>query len=220
MLTSSMLPTDTKCEKPIPSSMAQSSTDVQSAPDWEMKPMCPGAGVMAAKLALRCSRGTMIPRQLGPRIRMPSNLRCSSADGFFQFAAGLARLAEPGREDDDARTPFSPHDRTIAGTIGGRRADHGQIGDGGNALDVLVGLDALHRLVLGIDRIDHAPIVGGDQIAKDRVADAGRRFVGPDDGDAVGIEDFVEIADAHGGQPGLLWPGDHGGRVRDQPELK
>jgi len=33
MLTSSMLPTETKYEKPIPSSNAQSSTEVQSAPD-------------------------------------------------------------------------------------------------------------------------------------------------------------------------------------------
>ena len=33
MLTSSMLPTETKYENPMPSSKAQSSTDVQSAPD-------------------------------------------------------------------------------------------------------------------------------------------------------------------------------------------
>ena len=32
MLTSSMLPTETKYEKPMPSSIAQSSTEVHSAP--------------------------------------------------------------------------------------------------------------------------------------------------------------------------------------------
>ena len=59
------------------------------------------------------------------------------ADGFFQFAAGLARLAETGREDDDAADAFfaaRPHDSRHGR---GRRADHGQIGDGGNALDIL-----------------------------------------------------------------------------------
>ncbi len=61
----------------MPSSSAQSSTDVHSAPDCEMKPMCPLAGVAAAKLALRLILGTIRPRQLGPRIRIPSNFRCS-----------------------------------------------------------------------------------------------------------------------------------------------
>jgi len=35
----------------MPSSMAQSNTEVQSAPDWEMNPMWPFGGVAAAKLA-------------------------------------------------------------------------------------------------------------------------------------------------------------------------
>ena len=34
------------------------------------------------------------------------------------------------------RMPFSPQDRTMPGTAGGGRADHGQIGDVGSALDV------------------------------------------------------------------------------------
>ena len=121
------------------------------------------------------------------------------ADGFFQFAARLARLAEPGGKDDDAphalltARPYDPrHDRR-------RRADHGQIDDGGNALDIAVSLDSLHRRVRGMDRIDHTPIVGGNQIVKDRVADAGRCFVGANHGDLPRIEDFVEIADAHSG---------------------
>jgi len=45
----------------MPSSMAQSSTEVHRAPDWEMKPMCPGEGVAAAKLAFSEIPGTMIP---------------------------------------------------------------------------------------------------------------------------------------------------------------
>ena len=77
MLTSSILPTETKYENPMPSSNAQSSTDVHRAPDWEMNPMCPLAGEAAAKLAFRLIPGTIIPRQFGPKILMPSNFRCS-----------------------------------------------------------------------------------------------------------------------------------------------
>jgi hypothetical protein len=47
--------------------------------------------------------------------------------------------------------------------------------------------------------MDQATVVGGNQIAKDRVADAGWGFVGSHNSDAVGIKDFVEISDTHGG---------------------
>ena len=52
-----MLPTETKWEKPMPCSSAQSSTEVQSAPDCEMKATCPAFGMPLAKLALRPSAG-------------------------------------------------------------------------------------------------------------------------------------------------------------------
>ena len=71
MLTSSMLPTETKCEKPMPSSIAQSSTEVHKAPDWEMKPTRPGRAIPAANVALSPPTGFMIPRQFGPITRMP-----------------------------------------------------------------------------------------------------------------------------------------------------
>ena len=86
----------------MPSSIAQSSTEVHSAPDWEMKPMCPLVGVAAAKLAFRLMPGTMMPRQFGPRIRMPSNFRCSLPNMLFELAALRPDLAEAGRDDDDA----------------------------------------------------------------------------------------------------------------------
>ena len=43
--TSRLLPIETKAEKPIFPSMAQSSTDVHRAPDWEMKAMSPALGM-------------------------------------------------------------------------------------------------------------------------------------------------------------------------------
>ena len=117
MLTSSMLPTETKYEKPMPSSNAQSSTEVHSAPDCEMKPMCPLAGVAAAKLAFRLIPGTMMPRQFGPRIRMPSNFRCSwrTSSSSFRPSAPISR--NPAEMITIPRVPASPHCRTIAGTV-------------------------------------------------------------------------------------------------------
>ena len=67
------------------------------------------------------------------------------------------------------------------------------------ARDVLVRLNALDRLAFGIDRIDHAAEARADQVAQHGVADAGGRVAGPDDGDAVGIEDLVEVAMLTGG---------------------
>ena len=43
--TSSMLPIETKWEKPMPCSSAQSSTEVHSAPDCEMNATLPGFGI-------------------------------------------------------------------------------------------------------------------------------------------------------------------------------
>ena len=118
MLTSSMLPTETKYEKPMPSSIAQSSTEVHSAPDWEMKPMCPLAGVAAAKLAFRWMPGTMMPRQFGPRIRMPSNLRCSSRTCSSSLRPSSPISRKPAEMITMPRVPASPHSRTSAGTVG------------------------------------------------------------------------------------------------------
>ncbi len=118
MLTSSMLPTETKYEKPMPSSKAQSSTEAHRAPDCEMKPMCPLAGVAAAKLAFRLIPGTMRPRQLGPRIRMPSNFRCSWRMRSSRFLPSAPISRKPAEMITSPRVPAWPHCRTIAGTDG------------------------------------------------------------------------------------------------------
>ena len=61
----------------------------------------------------------MIPRQLGPRIRIPSNLRCSA-----RMASSRLRPTSPASRNPAERMmmpgmPFSPHDRTMPGTSGG-----------------------------------------------------------------------------------------------------
>jgi len=97
--------------------MAQSSTDVHSAPDWEMKPMWPFLGVSAAKLALRWMPGTMIPRQLGPRIRIPLNLACSSRTCRSSLRPGSPISRKPAEMITTPRVPASPSSRINPGTV-------------------------------------------------------------------------------------------------------
>ena len=197
MLTSSMLPTETKYENPMPSSNAQSSTEVQSAPDCEMKPMCPLAGVAAAKLAFRLMPGTMMPRQFGPENPHAVELPLLLADELFELPAFRADLAEPGRDDHHpprARLSALPHQR---GHGGGGRADHGQVGGVRQARDVLVRLDPLNGLALRVDRIDHAPKARADQIPQHRVSDARRRIAGANDGNAMGLKNLVQVPNTH-----------------------
>ncbi len=98
--------------------MAQSNTDVHSAPDCEMKPMCPFMGVAAAKLALRCTPGTMIPRQLGPMIRIPGNFACSQRMSASSFRPGSPISRKPAEMITTPRVPASPSERISPGTVG------------------------------------------------------------------------------------------------------
>ncbi len=73
-----------------------------------------------------------------------------AADGFLQFAAGRACLAETGREDNDAaNAPFAARSHDFGNRLS-RRADYGQVGHGGNTLDIRIGMDTLYHLVLGL----------------------------------------------------------------------
>ena len=150
MLTSSMLPTETKYEKPMPSSMAQSSTEVHSAPDCEMKPMWPLAGVAAAKLAFELDARHDDPQAVGPEDPHAVELPLLLADRLLQFPALVADFAEAGRDDHHARVPASPQLPHQAGHRGGRRADHGQVGRVRQAGYVLVRLDPLDRSRFGL----------------------------------------------------------------------
>ncbi len=66
---SPLSPREMKWEKPMSPERAQSRTVVHSAPDWEMKAIFPGSMSVWEKLAFRPMAGTIIPRQLGPRMR-------------------------------------------------------------------------------------------------------------------------------------------------------
>ncbi len=58
---------------------ATSRTAVHSAPDWEMKAMLPGRGILVAKLAFMDTSWSVLitPRQLGPTRGMSARLAAS-----------------------------------------------------------------------------------------------------------------------------------------------
>ncbi len=107
---------ETKCEKPIRFSSAQSRTEAHSAPDCEMKAMSPSLGPAGAKLAFRLSRGTMMPRQLGPTIRMPSNRACSARICRSSLRPASPVSLKPAETTIRPRMPASPHAATCRGT--------------------------------------------------------------------------------------------------------
>ena len=107
-----------------------------------------GLGRLGGETGVEVQAGNDDPQAVGSEDPHAVEVALLVAEGLFQLAAGLARLAKPGREDDDAADAFftaRPHD---LGHDRGRRADHGQIGHGGNARDIPKGRDSLHRLAL------------------------------------------------------------------------
>ena len=92
---------ETKALKPTFSCKLQSSTEVQSAPLWLMKPTMPGRAMPLAKVALMPVSGLITPRQLGPMMRMRRG--AGRGENFLlQLGAFRADLLEAGRDDDGA----------------------------------------------------------------------------------------------------------------------
>jgi hypothetical protein len=58
-------------EKPTPTALAQSIVPPQTAPEWETKPMLPGAGMVRMKVVSIAARVSSTPTQLGPMKRSP-----------------------------------------------------------------------------------------------------------------------------------------------------
>ena len=68
--TSTIDPTETNALNPTFWLRLQSSTAVQSAPDWLTNATFPGRAIPAANVAFRPLCGLITPRQFGPMIRM------------------------------------------------------------------------------------------------------------------------------------------------------
>ena len=197
MLTSSMLPTETKYEKPMPSLQGpvehRSAQGTRLGDEADVSFGGRGGGETGVQVGARHDE----PQAVGAEDPHALELPLLLADHVFEFSAFRADLAEAGRDDHQpagSRLAALPHDGRHGG---GRRADHGQVGDVRQAGDVLVGLDALNGLPLGIDRIHHAAKTGTDQIPQDGIADARRCIAGANDGHAMRLENLVQIPNAH-----------------------
>ena len=126
-------------------------------------------------------------------------------DLVLEALALLADLLEPGADDDGAG-----HAGLAALAHGlrhvlGRHGDDGEVDLARHLADARVGLDALHRLGRDVHRVDDPLVLGADQVAQEDVADRPLLVAGADDGDALGVEQLVEIACAHLSSSRLSW---------------
>lgn len=115
--TSVLFPIETNIATPRPFSTASARIASPSAPDCETKPTLPRTGVVAAKVALRFTSGSVLttPMQLGPtmRIRCPRNVALSLASNN---APSDPTSLNPAVMTMSPRTPFLPHAVTTEST--------------------------------------------------------------------------------------------------------
>ena len=114
--TSSIEPSDTIELKPTLSRAAQSRIAVSRAPDCEMKPTRPGLAMPAANVAFIAPTGFMIPRQFGPRTRIPWRRAFSRTWRSSSTPSGPISL-NPALMITTARTPAAPHSSMRPGAV-------------------------------------------------------------------------------------------------------
>ena len=103
---SALFPRLTNLEKPMFRPMAQSSTAVASAPDWEKKEMKPFGGVPRENDAFSEACVSISPRQLGPSTRTPEDVAASRRDRSRATPAPPISL-NPAEMTIPARIPFA-----------------------------------------------------------------------------------------------------------------
>jgi hypothetical protein len=84
-----------------------------------------------------------------------------------------------------------------AGHCLGGRADHGKIRYQGQARDIRIGEHALDGAVLRIDRHDRPVEAAAEQVAGYQRADRAGLLARADQGDRLGLEQELQIADRH-----------------------
>ena len=118
-------------------------------------------------------------------------------DEAFELCSVGSGLAESGRQHGyrrDARlAAFAHHLRDG----GGRGADDRKLGFGRRLGDAGVGLDAADRLTAGVDRVDDPFEAGVDEVAQHDVTELSSLAAGTDHSHMGGVEQAVEVADAH-----------------------
>ncbi len=180
------------------SSMAQSSTEVHSAPDCEMNATWPGFGSSDGEARVQHEPWYDDSEAVGADDAHAVESPLLGPDRFLEGPTPFTHLAEAGRDDHDSEDSRLAARADDAGDLPGGGANHGQVGAAGESGDVGVGLDPEDRLDRRVDRIDDAPETGAHEIAKNRAADALRILACPEEDDALRLEDRIELVDVHG----------------------
>lgn len=102
------------CEKPTPSSAAQSTSEVAMAPDCDNSASPPALACIWAKLALNFIGGTISPTVFGPMMRN----RCGLAASSIAWRSPFSRVS-PAVMTTAVRVPFSPSSAMMPGTVSG-----------------------------------------------------------------------------------------------------
>lgn len=116
---------------------------------------------------------------------------------FLQRAPLLADLAEAGRQDDRGAHPGFAALTDDGGNTRRRRGDHRQVDRRADGAQRGIAAQALHGLVLGIDRIEAAGVAVLPQVAQHDLADRLRPLGGAEHGDRLRGEQAVEVVGAH-----------------------
>ncbi len=115
LLTSALLPIETKLETPSPRLAAWPSSSIPSAPDWLAKPIWPRIGRNGANVAFIDTSGSVLttPMPFGPTRRMPCSRACSTSSCS---TPALPRSANPALITMRPWTPFRAASRTTSAT--------------------------------------------------------------------------------------------------------
>ena len=114
-----------------------------------------------------------------------------------QDASRCLAFLEPGGDHDRGFGAAPGEIGDDAGHRLGGRADHGKIRDQGQARDIWIGEHALDGAVLRIDRHDRPVEAAAEQVAGHQRADRAGLLARADQGDRLGPEQELQIADRH-----------------------
>src|SRR5215467_13831348 len=114
--TSSIDPREAKAEKPTFSSRLQSRMAVSKAPLWLKNATSPLRAIAPAKVALSPVAGHIIPRQLGPTIRIRAERAICSTSCSRRAPSAPASL-NPAEMTMAPPTPACAHSRMTPGTV-------------------------------------------------------------------------------------------------------
>ena len=190
MPTSAILPTDTKCEKPMSCSSAQSRTEVISAGLRE-KGNAAGFRRGVGKAGIERQPWHDQAQAVGANDALARRFRSGIQQLLLERSACGACFTKAGRKNHQAENSGPAALTHDAGDRRRRRADDCQIGRMGQMSDIRVGLDSLHGIALGINRVDHTVETMADQIVQDGVADLPGHLAGADDRNSLRLENLA-----------------------------